>query len=325
MDMADDAVPDIDGGRRADQQRDHPGRRDGSAGPDRGRREVLADAAVRVLAREGGCGLTHQAVDAEAGVPTGTASHCFPSRRALIGAVADRIAPAVLDARPPSRALCAAHLRDAVRRLTRHRDLVLALFELRLEAARRPELRDLPFNAPAGRAEIALLRYAIDGLLLDRLADPDTSTDHVVDTLVAALLPATPPITRPRAVAYVIRDGDVLVFTHRPTPCTETAGLQVPGGTVHDGEDPAAAVVREVREETGLDVEIVRPLGTVTRGGRELHHFHVAPLGPTPDAWDHDERSDGDVPLWTFSLFWLPVPVARRAIDHGMGDLLDLL
>jgi len=35
--------------------------------------------------------------------------------------------------------------------------------------------------------------------------------------------------------------------------------------------------------------------------------------------------SDGDVPLWTFSLFWLPIPVARHALDHGMGDLLDRL
>ena len=133
------------------------------------------------------------------------------------------------------------------------------------------------------------------------------------------------PITRPRAVAYVVRDGAVLVFTHRPTGATEGAGLQVPGGTVHDGEDPAAAVVREVREETGLEVEVVRPLGTITRQGRELHHFHVAPLGDVPQAWDHDERSDGDVPLWTFSLFWLPIPVARHALDHGMGDLLDRL
>jgi 8-oxo-dGTP pyrophosphatase MutT (NUDIX family) len=101
--------------------------------------------------------------------------------------------------------------------------------------------------------------------------------------------------------------------------------LQVPGGTVHDGEDPAAAVVREVREETGLEVEVVRPLGTITRQGRELHHFHVTPLGDVPQAWDHDEMSDGDVPLWTFSLFWLPIPVARHALDHGMGDLLDRL
>jgi hypothetical protein len=36
------------------------------------------------------------------------------------------------------------------------------------------------------------------------------------------------PITRPRAVAYVVRDGDVLVFNHRPSPSTETAACRCP-------------------------------------------------------------------------------------------------
>jgi hypothetical protein len=69
----------------------------------------------------------------------------------------------------------------------------------------------------------------------------------------------------------------------------------------------------------------------VTRGGRELHHLHVAPLGPTPDAWDHDEMSDGDVPLWTFSLFWPPRRGVRRRVPgrgraaHAVGQQSSLL
>ncbi len=46
---------------------------------------------------------------------------------------------------------------------------------------------------PGGRREIALFHYAIDGLLLDRLTtpiDPETSTDTVIDDLVAGLLGA---------------------------------------------------------------------------------------------------------------------------------------
>ena len=121
------------------------------------RRADLADAALRVLAREGCRGLTHRAVDAEAGVPTGTASNYFRSRHALIGVVADRIADRIapeaaaleqLAAAAPSRAVFAAHLRDFVRRLTRHRDLALALFELRLEAARRPDLAEVIGSSP---------------------------------------------------------------------------------------------------------------------------------------------------------------------------------
>ena len=55
------------------------------------RRRDLADAGLSVLAREGARGLTHRAVDHEAGVPTGTASNYFRSRDALIAALVERI------------------------------------------------------------------------------------------------------------------------------------------------------------------------------------------------------------------------------------------
>jgi len=55
------------------------------------RRELVADAAVTVLARDGLRGLTHRAVDAEAGLPGGSTSNCFRSRSALVEAVVDRL------------------------------------------------------------------------------------------------------------------------------------------------------------------------------------------------------------------------------------------
>ncbi len=182
------------------------------------RRTALADAGITVLASEGSRGLTHRAIDAEAGVPTGTTSNYFSSREALIVGLFERIGerlaptPEDLEARasqPPSRDLFADYLRDIVRRLTTQHDATLALYELRLEAARRPELAeplrawqraaldgDVQFNEaaglPGGRREIALFHYAIEGLVFDRLTspiDPDTPTDEIVDDLVAALLP----------------------------------------------------------------------------------------------------------------------------------------
>ena len=172
-----------------------------------------------MLAREGARGLTHRAIDREAGVPTGTASNYFRSRDALVEALVTRVgevlAPTEGDLAEragcvPDRALFADYTRDIVRRLTAHRDVTIALFELRLESSRRPELEailgawmragfesDVEFNRAAGlpgdRREIALFHYAIDGLLFDRLTapiDPDTSTDAVVDALVAAIMPA---------------------------------------------------------------------------------------------------------------------------------------
>lgn len=182
------------------------------------RRALLADAGIEVLAREGSRGLTHRSIDAHAGVPLGTTSNYFRSRQALTAGIFERIgvrlAPSPQDleirsAAQPSRALFADYIRDIVRRLLHEREVTLALFELRLEAARHPDLAaalsewqrtafdgDVAFNEaaglPGGHREVALFHYAIEGLIFDRLTspiDPDTATDEVVDALVAGLLP----------------------------------------------------------------------------------------------------------------------------------------
>ena len=182
------------------------------------RRVLLADAGIAVLAREGSRGLTHRAIDAEAGVPVGTASNYFRSREALVAGIFERIGarlaptPEDLEARSaalPSRELFADYLRDIVRRLLGEREVTLALFEMRLEAARHPDLAaslsewqragfaaDVAFNEsaglPGGRREVALFHYAVEGLVFDQLTspiDPSIPTDEVVDALVAGLLP----------------------------------------------------------------------------------------------------------------------------------------
>lgn len=53
---------------------------------------LLADAAIEVIGEHGLRGLTHRAVELHAGLPPGTCSYHFPSRRALLAAVLDRIA-----------------------------------------------------------------------------------------------------------------------------------------------------------------------------------------------------------------------------------------
>ncbi|GLY18986.1 TetR family transcriptional regulator [Kineosporia rhizophila] len=182
------------------------------------RRQALGDAGLHVLATQGARGLTHRAVDAAAGVPAGTTSNYFRSREALIQGLFDRIgerlapAPEVwaqVGTREPTKALFAEYTRDIVRRLLAAPEATIALFELRLESRRRPELAgpltawqqagfaaDVDFNRAAGlpgtAQDIALFHYAVEGLVLDRLTtpiDPGTSVDEVVQTLVDRLLP----------------------------------------------------------------------------------------------------------------------------------------
>ena len=68
----------------------------------------------------------------------------------------------------------------------------------------------------------------------------------------------------------------------------------VPGGRVEPGESDAVALVREVAEETGLRVAVVRHVGTVRRrapdgGTYEIRDFLARPVGvpaPEPRAGD---------------------------------------
>jgi AcrR family transcriptional regulator len=57
-----------------------------------GRREELADAGVRLIARGGIRALTHRSVDEEAGLPAGSTSYYARTRRELRRLVVDRIA-----------------------------------------------------------------------------------------------------------------------------------------------------------------------------------------------------------------------------------------
>ncbi|MEV4194980.1 TetR/AcrR family transcriptional regulator [Streptomyces toxytricini] len=136
------------------------------------RRSRLREAAAAVLAEAGGRGLTHRAVDAAAGVPVGTAKNYFPSRDALLRAVAEHcveqyraVAAALSGAGPgPSdraglATLLAALLRDAS---GPGRTRMLAYLELQTEAARRPWLAAIldPIGAADFAAHGRLLRAA---------------------------------------------------------------------------------------------------------------------------------------------------------------------
>ncbi len=92
------------------------------------RSDLVADAAVTVLARDGLRGLTHRAVDAEAGLPDGSTSNCFRSRSTLLEAILARLEEldlAAMTAGPQpdmtSTRAVAAHLAGNVKRLSSRR------------------------------------------------------------------------------------------------------------------------------------------------------------------------------------------------------------
>ena len=70
--------------------------------------------------------------------------------------------------------------------------------------------------------------------------------------------------------AVVLREGRVLLAVRG-----DLRGWELPGGTPHPGESDARALVREVREETGLDVEVLRHVGDYERSGFRPHRASV--------------------------------------------------
>lgn len=165
---------------------------------------VITDAAIDVIAERGMRGLTHRAVDARAGLPIGSTSALFRTRKALIEGVVRRLAdldraeveaggltvdPAVPAGLTPLSPAALDHLATRIaalldRWLTAGRSRALARYACLLEATHHPELRVLAYGGQVRAQARALLAMAgvpdpqqagdrfvacVDGLFFDRL------------------------------------------------------------------------------------------------------------------------------------------------------------
>lgn len=132
-----------------------------------------------------------------------------------------------------------------------------------------------------------------------------------------------------KAYGYVtrIKDGkiQVLVFQH---PISE-AGIQIPKGTVNAEEDTYNAVIREVKEETGLmnfEVEnlIAEDYWENDDGAVHNRFFYKINVSSNLDEWDYEPTGGGDEEGLTFHYFWISSKDEVELI-RGQGDYLNLI
>jgi 8-oxo-dGTP diphosphatase len=142
--------------------------------------------------------------------------------------------------------------------------------------------------------------------------------------------------TKRKAFAYITRGSKLLVFEHPDAP---EAGIQVPAGTLEDGESPEAGALREAQEETGLTgLKLCCFLGEQIRnmsdyGKAEIHHryFYHLLCEDAPESWSHGEYDPSDEPnhdsktlRHRFDFYWVDLADMPELIaehDYFVGEL----
>lgn len=131
-------------------------------------------------------------------------------------------------------------------------------------------------------------------------------------------VPARPQV----CVGAVVIDGSQILLIQRGRP-PEAGRWSLPGGRVEHGETLAEAVVREVREETGLEVICGPLIGWVERIHEGFHYvildFEATALEPEPIRAGDDAADVAWIEIDDLGELHLVEGVLEFLSDHGIG------
>jgi len=126
-----------------------------------------------------------------------------------------------------------------------------------------------------------------------------------------------------KVFGYILREDrrkkQLLAFEHKDFP---DVPLQVPGGTLKEGEDPIEGLKREVREESGLtdliDIKMLGEADVISAvDGNEFHAYYFrCDVHVNLDTWDHVVKGDGQDQGLTFSYRWLDPQESLLVYDY---------
>lgn len=131
------------------------------------------------------------------------------------------------------------------------------------------------------------------------------------------------PVVLVVAVALVDTDGRVLL-AQRPEGKAMAGLWEFPGGKVHDGEAPEAALIRELKEELGIDVREAC-LAPLTFASHRYERFHLLMPLYVCRRWSGNVTPrEGQTLAWVrpqnFSQY--PMPPADKPLIPMLLDLL---
>ena len=116
----------------------------------------------------------------------------------------------------------------------------------------------------------------------------------------------------PVVCAVIEREGLVLV-AQRPPHKLLPLKWEFPGGKVEPGEDPAAAIVREIREELGCEIRIARALPPF------IHDYKTVVIEMIPFVCTLAPDTSEPHPHEHMAVAWVP-SAALRGYDLAAAD-----
>ncbi|MFJ7735729.1 NUDIX domain-containing protein [Lysinibacillus sp. NPDC097287] len=128
-----------------------------------------------------------------------------------------------------------------------------------------------------------------------------------------------------KAYGYITREHEgrlqVLVFEQN----TEGSGIQIPKGTIEQGETPLEAITREMFEETGLTDLVVHNLIAQDyfehyTGVLHKRYFYHLTTHELRDSWDHSPTGLNESGL-LFTFYWINNS-QEVLLAKGHGDYL---
>lgn len=126
-------------------------------------------------------------------------------------------------------------------------------------------------------------------------------------------------------VGAAILSGDCVLVARRGPGKTLAGHWEFPGGKVEVGESPERALIREVGEELGCEIEIGEHVTTTTQAYEfatiQLSTYYAVLVVGTPIATEHAELRwirIAEMP----TLDWAPadVPAVRVIVDNALKE-----